>query len=267
VSTAIDRFDDSARRHVDAYGRTVVRGHEVVRHPVYTRVLHWTVAIFFILALLTGFAIYSPWLFRAITPIFGGGPRTRLLHPWFSLGFVIAFTFQFLNWLDPMRWRPEDRLWMRNIREYVTNRQPLEPEYVDFFNAGQKLYFWAIVGSAILFLLSGIPMWFPKTFGRITVDIGYVFHDIAALVMLGGFIVHIYEATGSQPGTFRSMTRGTVERRWAWTHHPAWYRRATGRDPRADYETARQRLTPPPETPPPTDRPSDIPSRTDRRRS
>jgi cytochrome b subunit of formate dehydrogenase len=37
------------------------------------------------------------------------------------------------------------------------------------------------------------------------------------------------------------MTRGTVERRWAWTHHPAWYRRATGRDPRADYEQARQR--------------------------
>jgi cytochrome b subunit of formate dehydrogenase len=26
------------------------------------------------------------------------------------------------------------------------------------------------------------------------------------------------------------MTRGTVERRWAWTHHPAWYRRVSGDD-------------------------------------
>jgi formate dehydrogenase subunit gamma len=241
MSSAVDRFDDEARRRVGAYGRTRVKGSELVRHPVYTRVLHWSVAIFFILALLSGFAIYSPWLFHGLTAIFGGGAMTRLLHPWFSLGFVLFFTLQFLNWLQPMTWNSNDRRWMKRIRSYVANDEDVEPEYVDFFNAGQKLYFWAIVGSAVVFFLSGIPLWFPKTFGRITVDIGYVLHDLAALVMLGGFIIHIYEATASQPGTFRSMTRGTVERRWAWTHHPAWYRRATGRDPRADYEQARQR--------------------------
>ena len=76
-------------------------------------------------------------------------------------------------------------------------------------------------------------------------DIGYVLHDIAALVMLGGFIVHIYEGTAAGPGTFRSMTRGTVERRWAWTHHPAWYRHATGRDPQADHDEALRRMTDP----------------------
>jgi cytochrome b subunit of formate dehydrogenase len=41
----------------------------------------------------------------------------------------------------------------------------------------------------------------------------------------------------------QSMTRGTVAKRWAWTHHPAWYRRATGRDPRADYRAALERET------------------------
>ena len=228
MSTAIDRFDDAARRRVNAYGRTVVRADEIVRHPVYTRVLHWAVAIFFIPALLSGLAIYSPWFYRAFTPLFGGGAMTRLLHPWFSLGFVLFFTLQFLNWLRPMTWTADDRRWMSRIRTYVSNTEPREPEYVDFFNGGQKLYFWAIVGSAVVFLLSGIPMWFPKTFGRITVDIGYVLHDIAALVMLGGFIVHIYESTMAVKGTFASMTRGTVERRWARTHHPAWYRRITG---------------------------------------
>jgi cytochrome b subunit of formate dehydrogenase len=39
------------------------------------------------------------------------------------------------------------------------------------------------------------------------------------------------------------MVRGTVEKRWAWTHHPAWYRAVTGRDPRVDYNAARQRLS------------------------
>ena len=99
MSTAVDQFDDRARERVGRHGRTVVHEGELLRHPVYTRVLHWAVALFFILALLSGLAIYSPWLYRGLTPLFGGGPMTRLLHPWFSLGFVACFTLQFLNWL------------------------------------------------------------------------------------------------------------------------------------------------------------------------
>jgi formate dehydrogenase subunit gamma len=246
MNGAVERFDEGARRRVGRYGRTVVRSGELLRHPVYTRVLHWAVAIFFLLALLSGLAIYSPWLYRALMPLFGGGPMTRLLHPWFSLGFVLVFAFQFLNWLRPMTWTQDDRRWLRQMRSYVTNAEEVEPEYVEFFNAGQKLYFWAIVGSALVFLLSGIPMWFPDIFGRVAVAVSYVLHDIAGLLMLGGFIVHVYEGTAAQPGTFSSMTRGTVERRWAWTHHPAWYHRVTGRDPRADHEQARTARPPEP---------------------
>lgn len=239
MNSAVERFDEGARRRAGAIGRTVVREGELLRHPVYTRLVHWSVAIFFVLALLSGFAIYTPWLFFWLTPIFGGGPMTRLLHMWFGLGFVLFFAFQFLNWLAPMTWRAHDRDWLRNVRAYVNNERALEPEYVAFFNAGQKLYFWAIAASALLFLVSGIPMWFPQTFGRLTTAISYVVHDIAALVMLVGFIVHVYQSTASQPGTFHSMTRGAVTDKWAWTHHPAWYRDTTGRDPRADYERAR----------------------------
>jgi formate dehydrogenase subunit gamma len=241
MNTAAERIDESARRRFTAQGRTDVRAGELLRHPVYTRVLHWGVAGFFILALLSGFAIYSPWLYRWLTPLFGGGPMTRLLHPWFSVVFVALVVLQFAHWLRPMSWTRDDSRWMRRLKEYVTNTEKLEPEYVDFFNAGQKLYFWTIAATALIFLVTGIPMWFPATFGRMAVAVSYVLHDIAAIVMLVGFIVHLYEGTASQPGTFHSMTRGTVEKRWAWTHHPAWYRHATGRDPRADYERAVQR--------------------------
>jgi formate dehydrogenase subunit gamma len=238
MNTAVERFDDRARASFGAHGRTIVRRDELLRHPIYTRVLHWSVAIFFILSLLSGFAIYTPWLYRVFTPLFGGGPMTRLLHPWFSLSFVVFFAFQVVNWLQPMSWTRDDTRWMRRLKEYVSNTEKVEPDYVDFFNGGQKLYFWVIVLSAVLFLVSGIPMWFPKTFGRPVAAIGYVVHDVAALVMLVGFIVHVYEGTAAMPGTFQSMTRGTVKKRWAWTHHPAWYRRATGRDPRADRDAA-----------------------------
>jgi formate dehydrogenase subunit gamma len=235
MSTRVERLDARS-----GFGRTVVHQDELLRHGVYTRLVHWGVAAFFVPALLSGFAIYSPWLFHWLTPLFGGGAMTRLLHPWFSLGFVACFALQMFNWWQAMAWLDVDSRWMGNLKHYVASQDPLEPEDVGFFNAGQKLYFWAIVASAAVFLASGLPMWFPEVFGRTLVVIGYVLHDIAAIVMLVGFIVHLYEGLAAQPGTLQSMTRGAVEKRWAWTHHPAWYRRATGRDPRADYEAAQQ---------------------------
>jgi formate dehydrogenase subunit gamma len=239
MSNPIGRANDSHPHATAAIGRTPIHDDDLLRHSVYTRIVHWSAAIFFVFALLSGFAIYTPWLYHWLAPLFGGGPITRLLHPWFSLGFLIVFGIQCLNWFKPMSWTDDDRRWMRHFGAYVTNREAVEPEYVGFFNGGQKLYFWAIVACAVIFLVSGVPMWFPHTFGPTMVAISYVLHDLAALLMLVGFIVHIYEATGAQPGTFQAMTRGTVEKRWAWTHHPGWYRAATGRDPRADYARAR----------------------------
>jgi formate dehydrogenase subunit gamma len=241
VSTTAKKFDERARGEFGRIGTTRVHRGELLRHPVYTRFLHWSVAITFILSLLTGFAIYSPWLFHWITPIFGGGPRTRALHPWFGLAFDIFFLFQFLNWVTPMAWTEVDRRWVKKMRSYVTNDERLESEDVGFFNGGQKLYFWAIVVSGILFLITGLLMWFDNVVERWVVAISYVIHDIAALLMLAGFIIHVYEGTAHQPGTFRSMMDGTVTERWAWTHHPAWYRLVTGRDPRDAYEREKRR--------------------------
>ena len=61
MTTSVEQFDEKARREFGKLGRTVVHEGELLRHPVYTRFLHWTVAIFFFAALLSGLAIYSPW--------------------------------------------------------------------------------------------------------------------------------------------------------------------------------------------------------------
>lgn len=207
----------------------------------FTRVLHWSVAIFFILSLISGFAIYPPWLYRWLTPLFGGGANTRALHPWFGVLFTLFFFFQFLNWFAPMAWTERDRRWVKRIKEYASQQHRVEPEEVGFFNGGQKIYFWAIAFSAILFLITGVLMWFDQLVARWIVALSYVIHDLAALLMLAGFIIHIYEGTSHQPGTFRSMIDGTVTEKWAWTHHPGWYRTVTGRDPRDIYEREQRR--------------------------
>ena len=244
MTSAVDRFDERARRAVGRFGRTVVYEGELLRHPVYTRFLHWSVAVFLLLSLASGLALYTPWLFHWLTPLFGGGARTRELHPWFSVMFVGVFVLQLLNWIGPMTWTAADRRAIRKIKQFVTNEDKLAPEDVGFFNAGQKVYFWTIAGSSLIFLVTGLAMWFPMASGRVAVAISYVLHDVAAIVMLVGFIIHLYEGTAAQPGTFRSMMRGTVTNAWAWTHHPAWYRDVIGRDPRADHDRARRAQEP-----------------------
>src|SRR2546421_10904773 len=160
MSTSAEQLDRDARGEFARWGKTRVHHGELLRHPVYTRFLHWSVAIFFILSLLTGFAIYSPWLFRFLTPVFGGGARTRAFHPWFGLVFEIFFLFQFINWFAPMAWTAGDRRWMRRIKAYAANEEKLDAEDVGFFNGGQKLYFWAIALSGLLFLITGLLIWF-----------------------------------------------------------------------------------------------------------
>ena len=130
-----------------------------------------------------------------------------------------------------MTWTSDDRRWMKHLHAYVTNADPLEPEYVGFFNAGQKIYFWAIAGSAVLFVVTGVPMWFPRTFAGIPLQFGYLVHDITFILFAMLIIIHVYLGTVAEPGTFVSMTRGTVTRAWARLHHPRWYREVTGEEP------------------------------------
>src|ERR1700680_3842373 len=145
MSSAVERFDDKARDAFDRIGQNEVYVGELQRHRVYTRFLHWMVALFFFLALFSGFGIYLPWLFRWFTPIFGGGPLARAMHPWFGLFFVFFFGLQMLNWIRPMAWTKADTNWMRNIKGVVTGEDKLEPPETGFFNAGQKAMFWEIV--------------------------------------------------------------------------------------------------------------------------
>jgi formate dehydrogenase subunit gamma len=243
MASSVQRFDDKARDKFESMGQTTVYHGELLRHPVYTRVLHWMVALFFFLALFSGFGIYLPWLFRWFTPIFGGGQLARILHPWFGLGFVVFFGLQALNWLQPMIWTDADTRWMRGIKKIVSGEDKMDPPDTGFFNAGQKLQFWEIVGGCIAYVITGIIMWAgAHTFGRISVAISYVIHDISALIMLGGIFIHIYQSTFGEPGTFQAMTRGAVSNAWAWTFHPAWYKEVTGRDAAQDCEEARRKM-------------------------
>ena len=200
---------------------------EIVRYTAGIRINHWIVAISFVLLALSGLALFHPAMFW-LTALFGGGPWTRILHPF--IGVFMAAVFFLLGrtmWQDN-RMQPRDWVWLKKIEDVVNNREANLPE-VGRYNAGQKLLFFTIVACMIGLLLSGIVIWrvyFSAFFPIDLIRFASLLHALCAFVLICAIIVHIYAAIWVK-GSIRAMTRGKVSPGWAWKHHRAWYREAT----------------------------------------
>jgi formate dehydrogenase subunit gamma len=196
----------------------------IVRYSANERTNHWIVALVFVLAALSGFALFHPALFW-LSHLFGGGTWTRILHPVIGLVMMVAFVFLAAKMWRDNRMTDRDWRWMRSLRDVVNNREDRVPE-VGRYNAGQKLLFFTLVVCMIGLLLSGIVIW--RSFFSLYFSIGVVrfasmVHALSAFVLVCAIIIHIYAGIWVQ-GSIRAMTRGTVTPGWAWKHHRAWFR-------------------------------------------
>jgi formate dehydrogenase iron-sulfur subunit len=204
---------------------TVVGDH-IVRHGLGARLTHWLVALAFFVTLLTGLPIWTP-VFRWLAPLFGGLAVCRWLHPWAGVALVGAAALMFFRWLGEMRMERGDWRWLGpKMLSYF--RQEGETEDVGKYNGGQKILFFLVPLLTVVLLVSGVVLWIPLRFGEVVRQASWVLHDAAFLFFLVAIIVHIYLGTAALPGTFQSMTRGTVSKAWARLHHPRWYRESTG---------------------------------------
>jgi formate dehydrogenase subunit gamma len=194
----------------------------VERYSYAERATHWMAALSFIYAALTGLSLWSHKLYW-LAWVFGGGVAVRGWHPWGGLLFGVALGVMFRRWASQMRLDADDRVWLRMAHKYAANQEEGVPES-GRFNAGQKMLFWTQCASAVLLFLSGVVLWFPEWMPRALRLGAVLIHPAAALVAIGGIIVHIYMGTAAVPGALRSMTQGWVTRRWAASHHGKWWR-------------------------------------------
>jgi formate dehydrogenase subunit gamma len=208
----------------------VLVGNEIVRHKRASRLIHWSVAVTFFVCLLTGMPIWAP-IFGWMAHLFGGLSVCRVLHPWAGLAFFLASAVMFFHWLSDMRFEPNEKGWLGPKLFQYMRYEGEDPE-VGKYNGGQKVLFWAVSLGALGLLLSGLIMWFPLVFPAILRELAYVIHDITFILFAVAIVFHIYLGTAAEPGTFGSMTRGTVTRQWARLHHPRWYREVTGEQTR-----------------------------------
>jgi formate dehydrogenase subunit gamma len=208
----------------------VLVGDEIVRHRLRSRVLHWTVSVTFFGCLLTGMPVWTP-VFGWMANLFGGLSVCRVLHPWLGLAFFVSVVVMTMDWQSEMKLdRSKKGWWGPALFHYL--KWELEDQNAGKYNEGQKFYFWTVGLGALGLLVSGLVMWFPASFAALVRELAFVLHDIAFILFAVAVVFHIYLSTSAEPGTFRSMTRGTVTRKWARLHHPRWFREVTGEDAR-----------------------------------
>jgi formate dehydrogenase subunit gamma len=197
---------------------------DIKRYEESERVNHWVVVIAFFLAALSGLALFHPALFW-LSNLFGGGPWTRILHPFIGLVMFIGFISMMLKFWHHNKLTDNDKQWLSQWKDVVNNREDKLPE-VGRYNAGQKLLFWTMVACMIVLLITGFMFWrpwFADLFPIALVRMAALLHAVAATVLIIGIVVHIYAAIWVK-GTLRAMMRGTVTAKWAAKHHPAWFR-------------------------------------------
>jgi len=204
----------------------------VVRYSADVRTNHWLVALCFVLAALSGLALFHPALFW-LSNLFGGGPWTRILHPFIGLFMVLVFLALSAKVWDENRLGAADWQWLRQWRDVVNNREERLPE-VGRYNAGQKLVFFVLVVCLLALFITGLLMW--RTYFTLPVSVvrfASALHAISALVLICTILVHIYAGFWVK-GSVPAMLRGTVTPGWAWKHHRAWFRQIThAANPRA----------------------------------
>jgi formate dehydrogenase subunit gamma len=183
------------------------------------RTLHWVNATGFFLLLATGLILFLPSLSVDV----GRRPLIKDIHFWGGIGWVAALILIALlgdrrGILRTAReldvFAPEDVNWLRG-------REPAEQGR---FNAGQKLNAALTAAFVVLFLVSGLLLWFGEQDTRFRFASTVVLHDgllYAAVALLLG---HLYLSL-IHPATrhaLRGMVRGTVREDWAQRHHARW---------------------------------------------
>jgi formate dehydrogenase subunit gamma len=196
----------------------------IVRYSLSERLNHWIGALTYIYLMMTGLAFWSPYLFW-LSIVVGGGPIARFWHPWVGLAFSASLCWTLVEWRRDMQVDADDRAWAKAMPDYIENRDEKLPRQ-GRFNFGQKLFFWGMVYSVALLLLSGFALWYTEALPwnlRYLRYFAILVHASVAMITIGLFLIHVYMSTILEQGSFGSMIHGTVTRAWAWTFHRKWY--------------------------------------------
>lgn len=207
--------------------RTPRTGRMIERFTPLERIVHWTMAISFVVLAVSGIVMLLGKHF--LLPLMGHmlfGWLTYLLKnlhnvvgPIFTLSVIVGFVV-FLRDNLPSR---ADVRWVTSLGGLASGKHVPSGR----FNAGEKMWFW--VGVFIFGLVLSASGWVldmivpGMDYYRSTMQIANVIHGIAAVLMIAMACGHIYMGTIGMEGAYRAMRDGWVDEAWAKEHHELWY--------------------------------------------
>jgi formate dehydrogenase subunit gamma len=207
-------------------------GVEIVRHSFLVRIVHWLIAVCFIAAMVTGLTLYWNSILWWLRPYLGGTHSAIAIHLITGIGLTALAIPLYFKWRQRMRWTATDSYFVRHLREHGMRPDQVPPADTGFFNGGQKLFFWAFIGSTAWLLVSGLVWWWRREpwMPKEVYVVCRTSHRVIAVIMSGALLIHLYKATIGEPGTLGSMLKGTVTVGWARLRRPGWFRELEGQD-------------------------------------
>jgi len=200
-------------------------GVKIERFTLGERVLHWYIAVVFIIMGITGLSLLLGRL--ALIPIFGhpfvsGYLQTsKVLHnycgPLLLIGILIAAPIWVRNNIP----KKFDLQWFKNMGGMIGHGPRPHAGKV---NAGEKGWFWLVVIFGISVGITGVLLDFPiwgQT--RFTMQISHIIHATVAVLFVTCSFGHIYVGTIGIEGVFEAMWAGSVDAVWAQQHADLWY--------------------------------------------
>lgn len=183
------------------------------------RTLHWANALGFFFLLATGLILYLP----SLSILVGRRQLIQSLHFWTGIGWISVLVAIVLlgDRRGILRTARELDEFDRDDLRWLAGRRPAPQGR---FNAGQKINAVLNAAFAILFLISGLLLWFGERNTRYRFASTVVLHDGLMYVSVVLLIGHLYLAV-IHPTTrhaLRGIILGTVSEDWAAQHHPKW---------------------------------------------
>ena len=193
----------------------------IIRHNGGARVIHWALAIAFIISTMSGLALFHPstaWMGE----LFGSGTWNRILHPFFGIAMFVFFILLGMRYWNHNFFDKNDVKWLMSVQYVVTGESDKLPP-IGMYNAGQKILFWSLTLIMLGLLASGIVLWRDFfTFGADLKAWAALLHALLAFALVCFIIVHVF-ATIMAKESLRAMIDGTVSYAWAKHNHSAWY--------------------------------------------
>jgi formate dehydrogenase subunit gamma len=200
-------------------------GTSIRRFTIAERLLHWLLAVAFVVLLYTGFLMSVPALEGTVPR-----PTAKAWHIDAAIALAVGTVVILIGRSrvlartlgDLERFDADDRRWLAQIPRRIATGAPAPPQ--GRFNAGQKLNTAVVVGLMAVSYITGLLLWLGErnTTYRFagTIDV----HDDVMWLLMLLVIGHLYMAL-INPYTrpaLRGIVTGTVDRTWARRHHEKW---------------------------------------------